>query len=112
MRRSLQFLLVDPNADFQTQFKREIEGLGSVEVATCSLGSKAALLADFIHFDAVFASTAADVPYDKVSERIRRHLADSYFFVYGEGAEPRDGFQPLAAGMTIAKAREVIASYA
>jgi len=111
MRRSVQVLLVDPDAGFQSAFKREVEGLGSVEVATCSLGRKAALLAEFIQFDAVFANTAADLPYDDVSAKIRRQLADAVFYVYGEGAGPQGVFKPLTVDQAIATAKAVVLSY-
>ena len=106
MRRSVQVLLVDPDAGFQSAFKKEVEGMGSVEVATCSLGRKAALLSQFIQFDA-----AAHLPYDDVSSKIRRQLADAVFYVYGEGAAPQGVFQPLTIDEAIAKAKQVVLSY-
>jgi hypothetical protein len=111
MRRSVQVLLVDPDAGFQTLFKREVEGLGSVEVATCSLGRKAALLAQFIQFDAVFANAEAQLPYDTVSSNIRRQLADAVFYVYGHGVVQQGSFQPLAPESAIETAKELVRSY-
>ncbi|HEX9591962.1 MAG TPA: hypothetical protein VGB12_01220 [bacterium] len=111
MRRSVQVLLVDPDAGFQTLFKREVEELGSVEVATCSLGRKAALLAEFIQFDAVFANAAVQLPYDTVSSNIRRQLADAVFYVYGHGVVQQGSFQPLAPESAIDTAKEVVRSY-
>jgi len=106
--RNLQLLLVDPDADFQSRFKREVESAGGVEVATCSLGRKAAVLAGFIHFDAVFANVAAELPYDDVRDKILRHIADATFYVYGSGALPRGAFQPLGGDEAIPTAQGVV----
>ncbi|RMF85480.1 MAG: hypothetical protein D6739_04430 [Nitrospirae bacterium] len=107
--RNLQILLVDPDADFQSRFKREVEAAGGVEVATCSLGRKAAVLAGFIHFDAVFANAAAGVPYEEVREKILRNIADADFFVYGEGEAP-PGFARLAPEEVVERAKALVRS--
>ena len=109
--RNLQLLLVDPDADFQSRFKREVEGAGGVEVATCSLGRKAAVLAGFIHFDAVFANAAAELPYDDVRDKILRHIADASFFVYGDGGGT-SGFEPVAPEETVVRAKALVAEMA
>ena len=105
--RNLQLLLVDPDADFQSRFKREVEGGGGVEVATCSLGRKAAVLAGFIHFDAVFANAAAELPYEDVRDKIRRNIADAAFFVYGDG-DGVPGFEPVSPEETLARAKALV----
>ncbi len=110
--RNLQLLLVDPDADFQSRFKREVESGGGVEVATCSLGRKAAVLADFIHFDAVFANATAELPYDDVRDKILRHIADAAFFVYGNGGETTPGFEAVAPEETVKRAKALVAGTA
>lgn len=111
MRRYVQVLLIDPDADFRRRFKREVEGVGRAEVAICSLGRNAALLAGFIQFDAVFASAAAELRYEVVSERIRKNLADSAFYVYGVEVGRHGDFLPLSADAAIATAQAVVLSH-
>jgi len=110
--RNLQLLLVDPDAEFQKRFKREIEGTGGVEVATCSLGRKAAVLAGFIHFDAVFANATAELPYDDVRDKVLRNIADAAFFVYGEGGAVTPGFEPVAPEETVTRAKALVEAMA
>jgi len=109
--RNLQLLLVDPDADFQSRFKREVESGGGVEVATCSLGRKAAVLAGFIHFDAVFANATAEIPYADVRAKIQRNIVDALFFVYGGPGVTTPGFEPVAPEKTVERAKALVQGF-